>query len=278
MWGAILASAWSREGEAQRADTGMVPAVVTVTATDYAFEAPDTLLEGWTTFHAVNRGGVLHAPLLVKLGEGRTVNGFREAYADAWNNGGPWDRLGLLGGIVAPPPGGQPTSATLYLSAGHYAWYCPMHWEGVAPHLVEHGMARPFVVASRGGSEPLPSAPEPSLTISMLDYAFSLSAPPTAGHHVIRVENHGREGHEVVLVELAAEKTLEDFQAWLADPRSPPPVSRSLGGVVLAEAGAEEGYFEVELTPGGYVLFCTINAPDGRTHTDHGMIQHFQVD
>jgi hypothetical protein len=48
--------------------------------------------------------------------------------------------------------------------------------------------------------------------------------------------------------------------------------------VVLEEAGAEEGYFEAELRSGEYVLFCTINAPDGRPHTDHGMIQQVRVE
>lgn len=55
-------------------------------------------------------------------------------------------------------------------------------------------------------------------------------------------------------------------------------VSGSLGGVVLEAAGAEDGYFEVELTPGNYVIFCTINAPDGRPHAEHGMIQQIRID
>lgn len=273
---AVIGSACG--GEVPPVAPPVMPPVVTVTATDYAFQAPDSLREGWTTFRVVNDGDMLHAPLIVKLDEGVTVDQFRDAYAEAWETEGPWDSLGLIGGIVAPPPKGSPSNATLHLTAGRYAWYCPMHWEGGAPHLVEHGMTRAFIVTPRGESAPEPSDLQPSLTITMDDYAYSLSAPLTAGRHLIRVENRGREGHEVVLMKLQEEKTLVNFQAWLADPRSPPPISRSLGGIVLEEGGAKEGYFDVETTPGSYVIFCTINAPDGRPHTEHGMIQLIQVD
>ena len=98
------------------------PTVVTVMATDYEFEAPDTLQEGWTTFRLVNNGRVLHTAQLVKLEEGRTLDGFREAYAEALENDGPWNALGLIGGTAAPFPG-QSINATLHLDAGHYAWY-----------------------------------------------------------------------------------------------------------------------------------------------------------
>jgi hypothetical protein len=253
-----------------------MPAVVTVTATDYAFEAPDTLQEGWTTFRLVNNGDAFHAAMLVNLEEGRALDGFREAYAKALTTGGPWNALGLLGGIVGPPPKGKPTNATLYLDAGHYAWYCPLGFEDGVPHVVGHDMARPFVVKQRVGSAPPTVAPEPSVTITMVDYAFHLSAPLTAGQHMIRVENRGPEPHEVVLVQLTPGKTLEDVQTWLGDPRSPPPFSGGLGGVVIEEAGAE-AYFEAELTPGDYVLFCVITAPDGRRHWEHGMILPMRV-
>lgn len=269
-------SACSGDGQAPHTETDPVPAVVTVTATDYEFDAPDTLQEGWTTFRLVNNGDAFHAALLVKLEEGRTLNGFRQAYAEALKTGGPWNALGLLGGIVGPPPQGT-TNATLHLDAGLYAWYCPLGFEDGVPHVVGHAMMRPFVVQQRVGSVPPAAAPEPTVTITMVDYAFHLSAPVTAGQHMIRVENRGPEPHEVILMQLAPGKTLEDVQTWLRDRRSSPPFSNSLGGVVLEEAGAE-AYFEGELTPADYVLFCVISAPDGRRHWEHGMILQMRVD
>lgn len=44
--------------------------------------------------------------LLVKLEEGRTLDGFGEAYAEALKTGGPWNARGLRGGICWASPGG----------------------------------------------------------------------------------------------------------------------------------------------------------------------------
>jgi hypothetical protein len=263
------------ESEAPRTEVDPMPSVVTVTATDYAFEAPDTLQEGWTTFRLVNNGAALHAALLVKLEDGQTLDGFLEAYSKAQDTGGPWDALGLLGGIVAPPPQGS-TNATLYLGAGHYAWYCPLRSEDGVSHVTGHRMARPFVVTQRATSAPQTVAPESSVTITMTDYAFGLSAPLTAGQHMIRVENQGPEPHEVILMKLAPGKSVEDVQTWLEDFWSPHPFSGAAGGVVIEDTGAE-AYFEADLTPGDYALFCDISAPDGRRHWEHGMILQVQV-
>jgi plastocyanin len=255
--------------------TGATPNVVTVTATDYAFEAPDTLQEGWNTVRLVNDGHRFHAALVVKLGQEQTVEGFRAAYSEAWKTNGPWDAFAFRNGLVSAAPNGS-ISATLYLGPGRYAWYCPMHFEGGAPHVFEHDMARPFVVTARRGSDGPPVAPEPSAVIALADYAFIVSEPLAAGQHVIRVENQGREPHEVLLFKLAPENTLDDAQSWLGDPRSAYPFSSYLGGAVVEPAGFE-AYFEAELTTGDYVLICTFRAPDGRPHTEHGMIRQIRI-
>ena len=272
---AALGSACRGDGEARRTETDAIPMVATVTATDFEFDAPDTLPEGWTTFHLVNNGSAIHAALLVKLEEGRTLDGFLEGYSQAQEAGGPWDALGLLGGIVAPPPQGS-TNATMYLGAGHYAWYCPLRSADGVSYVTGHRMARPFVVTQRGASAPQSVAPKSSVTITMIDYAFLLNAPLTAGQHMIRVENQGPEPHEVILMKLAPGKSVGDVQTWLEDFWSPHPFSSASGGVVIENAGAES-FFEVDLTPGNYVLFCDISAPDGRPHWQHGMIMPVQV-
>jgi hypothetical protein len=38
-----------------------------------------------------------------------------------------------------------------------------------------------------------------------------------------------------------------------------------------------KAYFEVEPAPGEYVLLCLVTAPDGRPHSEHGMIQHVRI-
>lgn len=253
-----------------------VPAVVTLTATDYAFEAPDTILAGWSTFRLMNHGATLHSAQLVKLEEGRTLDEFREAYFEAWRTVGPRPGWGVRsGGPGGAEPGGS-SNATMYLEPGSYGWYDPMYGEDGVPYVFGKRMARPLVVTASGGETSQQAAPEPTDTITLVDYAFQMSAPLTAARHLIRVENLGHEPHEVDLLKPAPGKTLDDLQAWLRDPEGPPPAS-ALGGV-SAVAANREAYFEVELTPGNYVLMCFVTAPDGRPHTDHGMIQEILVE
>jgi hypothetical protein len=53
--------------------------VVTVTATDYAFQAPDSIAAGRTTFHLVNKGPDFHHIWLIKLEQGKTLKDLVEA-------------------------------------------------------------------------------------------------------------------------------------------------------------------------------------------------------
>jgi hypothetical protein len=92
---------------------------------------------------------------------------------------------------------------------------------------------------------------------------------------MIRVENVGVEPHEVGLLKLAPGKTMLDFQAWMRNPQGQPPVNLFGGVSSLVTNG--EAYFEVELTPGDYLLVCFVTAPDGRPHTDHEMIQQVRI-
>jgi hypothetical protein len=175
--------------------------VVTLTATDHAFEAPDTIPAGFTTFRMVNNSDQFHMAQLIK--------------------------------------------------------------------------AHSLVVRANGATAASRTAPESGVVIRLVEYRFSISAPLTAGRHMIRVENMGAEPHEVGLVKLAPGKTRQDREAWLKNLEGPPPAS-SVGGVSSLAANTE-AYFEADLAPGDYVFFCLVTAPDGRPHTAHGMIQHIRI-
>jgi hypothetical protein len=254
------------------------PAAVTLTATDYAFGFPDTVVAGWTTFHLVNHGSRPHMAQLIRLESGMTVEQFLEAYGEAFRSKGPrpeWARR--LGGPTVTAPHAT-SNATLELGPGNYLWICLYNLPDGVPHVVGHGMAEAFVVQPASGTEPARAAPEADIVMRLLDYSFSLSAPLAAGRHTIRVENAGTESHEVSVTRLAAGKTIEDLRAWLRNPgeRLPDSVGSVAGGVTSLAPGAE-AYFEVDLTPGEYLLLCFVTAPDGRSHIDHGMIQQIKV-
>ena len=257
------------------ADTARTPNVVTVTARDFAFDAPDTIAAGFTTFNLVNNGEQLHMAQLIRLDSGKTLDDFLAAYAEAFRTKGPRPAWApRLGGPGVAEPRGR-TNATHNLEPGSYAWICLMDVPDGIPHVVKARMAKAFVVRPRGSETAPDTAPKASIVMQLNEYAFSYDVPLTAGRQMIRVENVGAESHEVGLLKLAPGKTMQDFQAWARNPRGPPPAS-AIGGVSSMRAGSD-GYFEVDLTSGDYVLLCLVTAPDGRSHVEHGMIQHIRI-
>jgi len=88
--------------------------VVTVIARDYAFDAPDTVTAGVTTFHLVNRGPSLHHLWLVRLERGKTAADFMQALQAGWRMPS-W--AVASGGPNAPAPGSE-SSATVVLAPG----------------------------------------------------------------------------------------------------------------------------------------------------------------
>jgi len=215
--------------EAPRTDAAASPRVVTVTATDYAFEAPDTIEAGFTTFRLVNNGDQLHMAQLIKLEGGRTLSDFLVAYNEAFRTIGPRPTWATrLGGPGVADPRGR-SNATHYLEPGSYAWIYLMNVPDGIPHVVKAGMAKPFAVRARNPEAAPQTAPEASIVIQLVDSAFIMSAPLTAGRHMIRVLNAGVEPHEVGLVKLVPGKTMQDFEAWMQNPQGAPPVTRSAG-------------------------------------------------
>jgi hypothetical protein len=268
---AIACAACQKES---RTDAAAGPTLVTVTATDYAFDAPDTIAAGWTKFRLVNKGEQLHMALLIKLEGSRTLDDFLKVYGESFRTVRRSPRLEWAkrrGGPGAAEPQGQ-SNATQYLEPGNYAWICIMNVPDGIPHVVKAGMAKPFTV--RGPTTPQ-TAPSASVVIRMVDYAFRISTPLTTGRHMIRVENVGVEPHEVGLLKLTPGKTMLDFQAWIRNPQGQPPAN--LVGGVSSLVTNSEAYFEVDLTSGNYLLVCLVTAPDGRPHTDHGMIQQVHI-
>ena len=91
--------------------------VVTITATEYAFDAPDTVAAGAVTFVLLNKGAQIHHAQLVKFQPGRTL---AELLIEMKEPGPlpPWALE--VGGPNAPDVGGE-ANATMVLAPGNYA-------------------------------------------------------------------------------------------------------------------------------------------------------------
>jgi len=251
------------------------PTVVTITATDYAFSAPDTIRAGFTTFRLVNQGKELHHASLVRLGAGKTLADFQAGLQAAMKSHAPppaW--LSFMGGPNAIAPG-DTTTATHALSPGSYILICWIPSADGVPHVMK-GMLHPLTV-----SGPPPTAavsPAADVVVKLSDYDFQFEPALAAGTHTIRVENLGPQAHEIVIAALEPGKTVQDLIAWeMAGEKGPPPTGRWLGGVATLDA-RRHAQFTATFTPGNYVVLCFWpDAKDGRTHIAHGMAKQLTV-
>lgn len=277
---AVVVGALVLTGMAPSADAD--PAVHTIRATDYEFEAPAEVEAGAVTFRFVVDARELHHAVLVGLPEGRTVDDLREAmiaqeaHAPVMPELPAWATY--MGGPNPPPPGGE-SRVTMPLRAGDYAWICLVHSPDGEPHY-EKGM----ITAMRVTPGPRPELPDADLLMRLSDHDFELSEELTPGTHTIRVGNYASQPHEVILFKLAPGKTPDDFMAWMgammnpevAPPQGPPP-AMPMGGVAPLGQGRANN-MTVEITPGNYLLLCVLpDAGDGRLHVDHGMVKLITV-
>lgn len=284
---ASLAACTARDEPAGGGETA-VPNLVSLTATEYAIQAPDSIAGGWTTLRMVNLGEEVHYGHIVQLEPGRTVGELVDAYADAIRTSGArpqWvKRFGGPGG-TAP---GDSSSVTQYLEPGSYVWICPVEDSAGGPHFAK-GEVKPFVVgAANPALADRGAAPKADVVIRLLDFSFAIDSSLRAGRHTIRVENAGAEPHDLVLMKLAPGRTLEDVRTSMNPERprrpdqsaEPVPPLESLGtltGGIAVIAPRMQTFFETTLTRGEYVLICMTTAPDGRSHIEHGMIRQVSV-
>lgn len=258
------------DGQRSEQPAAAAPNVVTVTATEFSFDAPAEIPAGLTTIRLVSNGQELHHATLIKLEDGKTYNDFVQALK---NPGPPPAWAVEHGGPNPPHPAGGVAEVTQTLEPGNYAIVCFVPSPDGTPHIAK-GMMRPLTVVP----STTPPAPEPDadVTMKLTDYAFTMSKPLTAGKHVIRVENSGPQPHEVVLARLAPGKTAADLAKWIEKMEGPPP-GEPIGGVAGLHTGGH-AFITVDLTPGEYALLCFLpDTKDGRPHVAHGMMQDIKI-
>lgn len=243
------------------------PNMVTFTAKEFAFEGPDTIPAGLTMIHLNAAGQELHHVQLLRLEGGKTFADFEAAV-----KGGPPPSWAVpYGGVNPPAPGGM-SVATEVIEAGNYAVVCFVEGPDHVPHMAK-GMMKSLTVTPSTASTTEPTA---DVTVTLSDYTFTLSKPLAAGRQTIKVENAAAQPHEVVLVQLAPGKTMEDLKKWVSEMKGPPP-GKPMGGIPAFMKG-KNAYFDVDLTPGDYGMICFVpDVKDGKMHVEHGMVTQFKI-
>jgi hypothetical protein len=134
-----------------------------------------------------------------------------------------------------------------------------------------------LVLAACGGNDPKTNAVE----LRGDEYAFVMRETIEGGWTTLEFANTGREFHEFALAKLGGAKTIADVRRYLADPASqqqPPPRWVQIRAGIPTLDGSEEAALTQELEPGRYVLLCFLDAPDGKSHIEHGMLREFVVE
>jgi hypothetical protein len=244
------------------------PAVEVVTR-EFAFVLPDTLAAGLTTFRLRNEGRQPHHLMLYRLEPGKSLADVSRALHAGGTHPG-W--MHAVGGPNAVPQGGQAVG-TVLLEPGHYVAFCHVKSPDQVIHFAK-GMMKELIVTAPGG--PAVAWPEADLTVTLREYTFTWSRPPSRGWHRVAVRNLGRQRHEVILSRLRPGKSSRDFIRWMNTQNGPPPVVPWGGATDLPAGGSMliDVYFE----PGSYSTVCRVrDAENGRPHDEHGMYGQFRV-
>jgi hypothetical protein len=267
----VVVAAWSGRALVGQAVRTAPPGarVVPVVTHDFAFTLPDTLPAGLTTFRLRNEGRQPHHLMLYRLEPGKRLSDVSAALSaggahPAW--------MHAVGGPNAVPYGGE-SVGTVVLTPGSYVAFCHVKSRDQVLHFAK-GMIKTLIVTRADG--PVAPLPPADLTVTLRDYSFAFSRPPTRGWHRIAVRNAGAQRHELILSRLAPGKTSRDFIAWMNTQRGSPPVTPSGGATDLPAGGTL--VIDVQLRPGTYSVVCRVrDAADGRPHDEHGMYTQFIV-
>jgi hypothetical protein len=249
--------------------------VVTVVASDYAFQVADTIPAGLTTLRLVNKGPDLHHIYMVRFAAGKSLSDLAE-FMKANPHGPAPTWVSDVGGPNTPVPGAE-SNATLMLAPGRYAMLCviPAMKDG-QPHVMKGMMKEIIVVPARGVPVAGREEFEPAITMTLSDYDFTISRPLLAGESTIRVRNNAVQSHEVLIVKLAPGKTPADFVAFVEKPEGAPPGMPVGGTTFIAQGGWND--ITLPLEKGDYALICFVpDSKDGKPHFVHGMMKQVKV-
>jgi hypothetical protein len=250
------------------AKTTAGPNVVNVVAREYQYEMPDTLPAGPTLFHFTDDGSQLHHVTLVKLEQGKTLADFTALPP------GPFPAWAVfMGGPNTPMPKGGQDEDVVDLSPGNYAVICVIPDADGKPHMMK-GMVKALTVTPSTQAGTMPAS---DLTLTLTNYHFAFSTPPTAGQHAIRIVNNGTQPHEAEIFRLAPGKKGEDIAKWVETGMQGPPPGAPVAGI-SPEAPGKDNTLLLNLSAGDYALLCFMpDAKDGKPHVAHGMIYNFKV-
>jgi uncharacterized cupredoxin-like copper-binding protein len=270
------------EQPASQRARGPRPNVVTVTVSDYSFQAPDSIPAGLTMIQALMRGEMPHHVNVIRLDSNKTA----ADYVNALRPGAPSPAWAAAAGGPNPTESGTTANAMLVLEPGNYALICFIDIPEGRPHFMR-GMFKDLKVYVKADTltadttVAIPAAvaavelPEADVTMRLIDYDFAMDNV-RPGLVTFRVVNDAPQDHEVLLVQLHGQTTMEQALRWVENREGAQPFTM-LGGIAPIAPG-ESNNFSVNLRRGRYGLICFVpDQGDGRPHFMHGMVKEIEV-
>ncbi len=250
----IAAAASPRDASAQQPPTRRPAAsrpappstgVITITANDHFYEAPNPISGGVVTFRLVNKGKDFHHIWIVKIDEGYAFSDFMRSLGPGrplpeWATG--------LGGPESPEPG-QESRLTVELPPGRYALACllPSRESGTT-HLAK-GMFLPLTV-TKGAAR---RAPTGDIAVRITGREIIAPATVTPGTHLLAVYSEAPQPRGFRLARLQEGKTAADIAAWIEAGSSGTAPFELVGGTTPLAQGAAV-WMPLTFTAGNYAL------------------------
>ncbi len=262
---------------------------IVITATDFAFEAPEQIASGWTNIRFKNEGQQVHLLLFSRLPQGKNIDNYlTEAgipYNKLWylirdGNATPqkmeasmgeipewFGEVKFMGGAGLVMPGGE-AETTINLPAGYYVLECYAKTEEGEIHFME-GMARPMLVNERSSGI---SPPTEDIELTIGNDNIKVRGELTSGQQVVKVNVVEKPktglGHNVHVARLEAGANLQEVVQWMNwftpnGLRAPSPAQVTFMGGMHFLPLHSPGYFTVDFSPGRYLFISGPAAHQG---------------
>ena len=253
----------------------MAAPTITFTATEYAYEGPESIPGGLTRIELVNAGEQEHMLWLIKLDEGKGVEDFMALMETMETDPATPDWLQFYGGVTAGA--GDTVAYTIDLALGNYLLLSFSSGEDKIPDIVK-GMSAMLAVTEAPSSEAAP--PTTDLRTEMVDFSYVIEGTPVAGPQLVEVTNTGLEPHEIFLFKLGEEAEVQDAVEFLmaGEEAAGAPPFEPYGGVGPMAAGLR-AWYEFDFEAGDYGFICFVSSPtqEGAPHFMLGMTQQISV-
>jgi hypothetical protein len=263
----LVASVLLACADSPRAESAAPTADVSVTVRNGGITAPDSARAGWAHVRVDELEGE-HILVFFRL-PATSSDAQLAAFSAALDSAPATPAPGVA---IGGPEIGAHGDVTLHLTPGVYVLACVSRGDDGHRHAIR-GESKVLRVGANASIATADSTPRSTQDVRMVDFAYVGPDHWPAGEQLLRIENTGKQDHQLRLERLHDGVTL---QQWMqADDQTA--LSTPVSGMARVGAG-ETAYLPVTLGAGSYVAYCLVaDATSKQPHIMLGMLRAIQV-